>query len=200
MKSILKRLLTPFVNKPLNIGLAVFIIAILFLLSNLLVTQWRTRNKVEESNNILLEGNVQGNNLPEEIFGWEYFIHPEYKFSVYVPRLLVKREYEESTDYLFFVKFEENRFSEEKGVAIGVSDRNLNDEEEKTHEIVGQGQSSVEPKRQEMGEGVLRLYYEAMDGFESRTIYLINNGEYTYSISTTPEQIEKVLSGFVLLD
>lgn len=203
MKRKVKRVVLFIFRKPLNLGLFILFISTSILLLKVALTQWDKKGNTDNYNRTLEESETSDSVVPEGIRDWEYFVHPEYKFSVYVPRLLVKREYDDSGNYLFFVRFEENRFSEDRGVAIGVSDRILEEEETKTREIIEAGFSDKKPKKEIVkltDHDAIRLDYQEAEGFESRTIILVNNGDYTYSLSTVPEQIDNVLAGFVLLD
>lgn len=203
MKRKFKRIVILIFGKPLNIGLFILFVSALILLLKVALTEGDQKGRADNYDSTLEENGKSESVVLERIRDWEYFIHPEYKFSVYVPRLLVKREYDDSGDYLFFVRFEENRFSEDSGVAIGVSNRALEEEEAKTREIVEAEFSEIKPKREIVklaDYDAIKLDYQGANGVESRTIILVTNGDYTYSISTVPEQIDDVLAGFVLLD
>jgi len=188
-------------KSPLTLGFLILTITILALFLNEGFKRLRLgglRGNLDTS--VDGEGEIK---TPQGIENWEYYVHPEYKFSLYVPELLIKREYENPGDYLFFVRFEANRVSESKGLAIGVSERNLEEEEKKTRELIEVGLEKAEPTREELKLTVydaIRLDYEGLEGFEPRTVILVTNNGYTYSISTNPEQMDKVLSGFVFID
>jgi hypothetical protein len=203
MKRKVKRVVLSVFKKPLNLGLFILFVSTSVLLLKVALMQWDKKSNADTYSRTLEEDETSESAVPEEIRDWEYFIHPEYRFSIYVPRLLVKREYDDSGDYLFFVRFEENRFSEDSGVAIGVSNRALEEEEAKTREIVEAEFSDIKPKREIVkltDYDAIKLDYQGVDGVESRTIILVTNGDYTYSISTVPEQIDNVLAGFVMLE
>jgi hypothetical protein len=202
MKKRNKNLIKNLFKKPLTLGLVVLVSAILILFLNTSLSKLRNygTGNIEGTSP---EGDGAQSKTPEGIEGWEYYVHPEYKFSLYVPELLIKREYDNPGDYLFFVRFEGNRISESRGLAIGVSDRTLEEEEKKIRELIEEDLHGVEPVREDLKltkYEAIRLDYEAIEGLESRTIILVANGEYTYSISTNPEQMGKVLSGFVFID
>jgi len=203
MKRKVKRIVILIFGKPLNIGLFILFVSALILLLKVALTEGDKKGRVDNYDSTLDENGGSESVVLERIRDWEYFIHPEYRFSVYVPRLLVKREYDDSGDYLFFVRFEENRFSEESGVAIGVSNRALEEEEAKIREIVEAEFSDIKPKREIVkltDYDAIKLDYQGSEELESRTIILVTNGDYTYSISTVPEQIDNVLAGFVMLE
>jgi len=203
MKRKIKRAVLYIFRKPLNLGLLILFVSTSFLLLNVALTKWDTKDSIDDESRTLEESEASKLVVPEGIRDWEYYVHPEYNFSVYVPRLLVKREYDDSGDYLFFVRFEENRFSENGGVAVGVSDRTPEEEETKIREILGAEFPGLNPEKETVkltSGNAIRLDYRAGDVNEPRTIVLVRNGEYTYSISTVPEQIDNVLAGFVMLE
>lgn len=189
-------------KKPLALGFVILAFAVFILFSSTSLRKLRNIGVGSVVNTISKEEAVQSK-TPEGIENWEYYVHPEYKFSLYVPELLIKREYDNPGDYLFFVRFEENRVSESRGLAVGVSERTLKEEEKKTRELIEEGLPGVEPVREELkltGYEAIRLDYEGIEGLEPRTIILVTNEGYAYSISTNPEQIDEVLSGFVFID
>lgn len=189
-------------KKPLALGFVILAFTTIILFISLSLSKLRNIGIGSVVSTISKEETVQSK-TPEGIENWEYYVHPEYKFSLYVPELLIKREYDNPGDYLFFVRFEENRVSESRGLAVGVSDRTLKEEEKKTRELIEEGLPGVEPARGDLklvGYEAIRLDYEDAEGLEPRTIILVANEGYTYSISTNPEQMDEVLSGFVFID
>lgn len=186
--------------KPLNIGITLFIVA-----STLLSLKLTSENILEkdvgrsadpDKFNVETEQNVKKD--AGEI--WETFYNIEYGFSIEVPKLLLRKERGKEGGYLFFVIFKENRFSRSKGVAVGVSDKGLEEEEKKTREDLEKDINGFNVERKEIevaGRKAVRLDYRRGDGVESRTIVLVNNGIFTYSISTVPGQIDRVMEGFI---
>lgn len=189
-------------KKPLNVGLMFLVIALLILFINIVIGKFSGINQFNNVDEINTNTEIIEEQSREVASDWETFINIEYGFSVKVPRLLIKREQDANEEYLFFVKFEENRFSEEKGVAIGVSDRNLADEEAKTKEIFDKNFEELEPEKEDFalkGYQAVKLEYKGKGSNEPRVIVLVNDGQYSYSMSTTPDQIDRVMEGFVFL-
>lgn len=134
---------------------------------------------------------------------WEEYKNEEYGFSVEIPRLLSKRDSRNQGEYLYFIRFEENRFSRGKGLAIGVSNLGLEEQEKRIVEALEDSGSSVGPERKEFeskGTKIIKLEYPEGEGTEARTIVIFDNGKYTFSISSTPSQIDKVVSSFKFLN
>jgi hypothetical protein len=201
VKKKLERVVKAVIKNPFLLGLSLLIVVTLFLLTNLIVN--KLTNNFVDSKADSSSVNSDDIKIPEGIENWEYYVHPDYKFSLYVPELLIKKEYDDPGDYLFFVRFEQNKVSKDKGLAVGVSERSLEEEEKKTRELIEQGLSDAKSKREELKltkYDAIRLDYEESVGLEPRSIVLVRNGGFTYSISTHPEQIDKVLSGFVFID
>lgn len=125
-------------------------------------------------------------------FDWRVYDIKEYRVAFKTPPLLLKRQFTNQQDYLFFMKFEENKFSQQKGVAVGVTNRNVAEEIEMVKVEISKN-STLVPKEEKVkvdGFEAIKLSYEKDINFESRSIVVVNNGKITVSISTVPEQID----------
>ncbi len=131
---------------------------------------------------------------------WDSYINTIYNYSLKYPELLVKREHVDEGGYLHFVRFEENRYSSSKGVGVGVSSSGLGVESVKIkQEMMKSGGELVsEEEFLFLGRNSVRLEFEPQEGVagEKRTVVIFGHKDLTYSISTVPEQIDRVLEGF----
>jgi len=146
--------------------------------------------------------NVQDQDTSEDR-AWEVYTNEEFGFELLIPRLLTEREWRDQGGYKYFMRFEETKFSVDKGVAVGVSDSNLGSEVKRLKDnLEKEGAKLVKEQKTVIGgkEGVL-LEYEPEDvgGGEKRVVVIVENPPSVYSISTAPEQIEKVIDGFIFL-
>ena len=129
---------------------------------------------------------------------WKEFNNTDYRFTLRIPPLLLSRQLENQTDYLLFVKFEENRYSKDKGVALGVTKRTRDEEVTKVKGEISEI-AKIEPKVNKIKVNNLdavRLDYGQAEGFEEKSIVVVSNEKFTVSVSTTPNQIENIISSF----
>ena len=130
---------------------------------------------------------------------WEEYVNEEFGIILSHPSLLIKRETVEHGEYLKFIRFEETKNSIAKGVALGISNKTLKEEINKIKsEIEKSGEAKLTKEQNfkiENNEAVL-LEYEAdkESDIENRVVVVFRKGSYTYSLSTTPDQMGKVLS------
>ncbi len=109
----------------------------------------------------------------------------------------------ESSNYLNFVIFAAPLESEKSGFGLSVRENSLQQEIEVIKEEIS---NDIEAKLVEENEEELlsyqgyRLTYEPVDKTEgeTKTLVIVNNGQFSYTISSTPEQIDSILSGFKL--
>jgi hypothetical protein len=151
------------------------------------------------------EGKNNGNlSNTTQTLGWETYTSEKYKYRVKYSPLLTPREIQ-SDVYLDFVIFYASAGSDESGFAISVRENSLGDEvsliKEEIHQDVSANLISEESITLNDFPGE-RLKYEPEkpEEGEPRTIIIINNGDYSYSLSSRPEQIEDILATFELLD
>jgi len=129
---------------------------------------------------------------------WKEYNNSDYRFILKVPPLLLSRQLENQTDYLLFVKFEENRYSKDSGVALGVTDRTIEEEAKKIRKDI-EKIASVVPKEKKIkvdGVDALKIDYEKVKDFEEKSIIVVGKDKITVSVSTTPGQIENIVSSF----
>lgn len=135
---------------------------------------------------------------------WPQYTNKEYGYSLLHPRFLLKREYRNEGGYLYFVKFEETEYSVEKGVAVGVSKTVLKDETQRLKKEMTQFLEAdlvAETQFNLNGYDAVRLEYvvKNKEVGEDRTIVLVTKGDYVYSLSTVPQQIDQVIISFKFL-
>jgi hypothetical protein len=140
--------------------------------------------------------------VKEKPVNYAVFRRDLYNYSIKHPDELILREYGGGGGFVDFVRFEEVGAGSFKGFAIGVSKTPLTDEVKRIKELFNkQGALLAEESAFEFrGLPAYRLYYKAeREGEENRMVVIFRNGQYTYSISCVPEQIDMVLEWFSFL-
>lgn len=137
----------------------------------------------------------------DQELSWETYENKQFGYTLQHPRLLSIRETTDQGGYLHFVRFEENTFSQGKGVAVGVSEDTINEQVKKIKKAMeqdGNAKLTEEMDTNIDGNSAVKVTYQpsATELGESRAILVIGKSPYTYSISTVPEQIDDVLNGF----
>jgi hypothetical protein len=136
---------------------------------------------------------------------WEPYLNMTYRYALMYPGTLTKNEYEDEGGYLHFIRFEENELSVGKGVAVGVTKRDMDEEVSEIKKQVLDseiGKLSTENKIVLKGLKGIRLDFEPKAGKvgEKRAVVVVNKNSLSYSISTVPEQIDIVLESFTFFD
>jgi len=135
---------------------------------------------------------------------WTPYVNMKYLIAFSYPYLLHERDFEEMGDYEFFVVFEENKFSKEKGVAFGVSRDGMEKEIARIKkDISKQGKSRlIKDEKLDVDNGeAWVLEFEPEEGLlEKRAFLIIEEGDYTYSFSTIPEQMKRLSESIQFLD
>ena len=133
---------------------------------------------------------------------WNIYRNELYGYTVSYPKLLEPRTVENERYESFLIFFVPGEI-DEPGFAISVRKNTLNDEISLIREEIGEGSVATlinEEEIEEGGFGGFRLDYEPKNikEGEARSIIIINNGRYSYSLSSTPEFLEKVIEKFSL--
>jgi hypothetical protein len=179
----------------LKIGLALFSFSvILFILLQTLRLYENSKNNSQQDSNRSTEQESDENSVGPS--RWSKYENEDYSISFDYPYLLHEVEYEEPGEYEFFVIFEENRFSKEKGVAFGVSSDGLEKEIERIKANVSKQSNSKLVKDEEYKSSCIKswvLEYVSEDELmEKRSFFIFERGDYTFSFSTVPEQIQRL--------
>lgn len=142
--------------------------------------------------------------VSDEVSAWKTYLDKAYGYTIKYPPLLVPREAEDSV-YLRFVVFLSAEGTGESGFALSVRDTVLDAEaslikEEIQKDVLGRLVREGEIVKD--GFSGVRLEYEPEEPgeAESRTVVILNNGQYSYTISAHPSQIDKILDNFDLID
>jgi len=185
-------------KKILNLGVLLLFLSLFTLASYLLAVS----KKTTDGESKIVAKQTQQTNENQTPADWRTYLNKDYYFSLKYPPLLYQRELENQGGYLYFIRFEETEFSRDKGLAVGVSDENSDDEIKRIKQEFSQGAKLVNEGEIDLGEiKAIRLDFEPeIAGGEKRTVVIFNKGEYSYSLSSVPEQIEKILAGFDFLD
>ncbi len=134
---------------------------------------------------------------------WGVYTNAKYGYEIGIPRALLKKEYENQGGYIHFVRFEEREESQGNGIAIGIREGKLDDEVSRIKEEFGNEGRLTEEREVDVGgvKGVL-LNFEPdnEEDLESRGVVVFEKEGKVFSISTVPEQIEKVIEGFKFLN
>ncbi|KKQ85583.1 MAG: hypothetical protein UT08_C0005G0034 [Candidatus Woesebacteria bacterium GW2011_GWB1_38_8] len=127
---------------------------------------------------------------------WEKYTNNEYGIVFEIPKLLLEKE-AKNDNYLFFIRFEENKFSREKGVALGISETNIKEEITKVKkDLEEQDGELVKENEINLGEVTgVRLDFKPKEteSGEERSIVFFERFGKIYSISTVPGQIDRVV-------
>src|SRR3989304_10010751 len=185
-----------------SLGLLVMLLSVLLVTIYLLFFPKLSNDKTP----IVNQGEqLQGNLKPSgtENLQWEEYFNEELGFKMSIPQFLYKSEFSDQGGYKTFIRFEQTNFSLEKGMAVGVSEKTVEEETETLKENFS-GEGAVLQKEEKIeisGVEGIKLTFVPKEGQEgeSRSIVIFNRNDLTYSISTTPEQIERVVKGFKFL-
>lgn len=127
-----------------------------------------------------------------------------FNYSVSYTSNLIVRELGSGGGYINFVRLEEVGGSPLKGFAIGVSEQNLNTEVVRIKNAFRSENAFLaeETTIDFKDLGARQLYYkpQKIEDGEERLIVIFQKGQYTYSISTVPWQIDEVLGRFEFLN
>ena len=128
----------------------------------------------------------------------------ELGFSISYPGLLEPRSIERS-DYLSFIVFFVPEGVKGDGFAISVRENSLEEELKLIRVEIDEGGSAKLISENEVvkdGNSGWSLVYEPENPEEGepKTIIIVNNGKYSYTISSTPALINEIFTNFNLLN
>lgn len=149
------------------------------------------------------DNSVPNGDMESEVL-WNKYENTEYLITFSYPNLLTKKTFEDSGGYEFFVRFEENSLSQGKGVALGINRTDLEVEMERVKDEISKQNNARLVKDQEIsvqGTKGLILEFEPEDEtLEKRSFLFIAKGDYTYSFSTVPEQMQDLIDSIEFLN
>lgn len=137
---------------------------------------------------------------------WISLVDDKYGYRIKYPPYLEFESVEEKGSYESFIRFlADSKKPNEKGIAVGVRKSGLEEEAsliKKEVTLNGEAKLVEEEEFTYLGYDAIGLSFEPIEGtknfdyLESRSVVIVNNGEYSYSISTTPSQMQLVLDNF----
>lgn len=135
---------------------------------------------------------------------WEIYKDELYGYSISYPPTLEPRTIE-SPSYESFIIFFIPEGETGSGFGISVRENSLVEEVELIKKEIGVNVEARLVSEKEITKDAYlgkRLEYEpeTTEGKEPRTIIILNNGKYSYTISAHPSQIDKILDNFDLID
>jgi len=135
---------------------------------------------------------------------WVRYINKDYGFSFDRPKLLNENKLDDSGEYLLFVRFEENQNEHPSGIGLGVRKSTLVEEVDELKKKLDRDfevKLVSEHKEEIDGFDAVVLQYEPKNKniLELRSFLIVNNGEHSISISTVPDQIDRIITSFKFL-
>lgn len=132
------------------------------------------------------------------VSNWKQYNDEDLKYSIKYSSFLTPRKIA-SDRYLSFVVFFVTQGINEKGFAISVRENKLEEEAALIKEEIQKDISArlIEEKDQRLLDfPSVRLEYEPeeKEGGEEKTVVILNNGKYSYSVSASPDEIENIIS------
>lgn len=134
---------------------------------------------------------------------WGSYKNIEFGYEIGLPRALLKMEYENQGGYIHFIRFGEREESLGKGVAIGIREAELEDEFTRIKGEFGKDGVLAEEREVSVGgvRGAMFIFEpESKEDLEPRTVVVFEKEGKVFSISTVPEQIDKVIASFKFLN
>ena len=141
-----------------------------------------------------------------DVSDWQSIIDDKYGYRIKYPPQLDFEKIDESGSYLNFIRFLANpQKTKSHGIAMGVRDTTLEDEVSLIKkEVLEKGEARLvsEENFTYKGLNAVRLVFvpleraEYYEYLENREVVIFNNGTFSYSISTVPEQMQDVLDNF----
>lgn len=132
-----------------------------------------------------------------DVSTWMTYSEEAFGYSIRYPPSFIPRKVE-SERYLSFVIFLPPQGVEQSGFAFGVRENQLEEEVKSIKEEVQLDVSAKlirEGEIEILGYSGFKLEYEPEKSEEGelKTIIILNNGKYSYSISSVPDQIDKIV-------
>lgn len=184
-------------SKALSVGILLLTISLIvanvyLFLKSRPASNFGSRELLSEKPAELTDGELQ----------WETYIDEKYAYSISYPSLLEPREIE-SDNYLRFIIFFVPSGVEGPGFGVSVRENSLKEEVELIKQEIGLDSQARLIKEDEVLKGGFpgkRLEFEPIktEEGELKTVVIINNEKYSYTISSTPDFIDEILEKFNL--
>jgi hypothetical protein len=193
-------------NKKINLGLGVLLVILLASLFYLInredkISKTTSPTETETSSETSPQENLQieADDLSDDS-NWYMYVNEEYKFSFYHPRLPFEEDFKNEGSYEYFLNLQSEEDEIKKGIYLGIKENNLDEEiarlksifEAEGGELVSETEVDVDGIK-----GVL-VVYKPIDNItlEQRSLVVFEKDGLAYSISTSPDQIDKLISTF----
>lgn len=180
------------------VGILLFIISLLTVVIFFLAGKSNTKDSTQIVNTTA----TQESDLASKE-NWAIYKSNIWGFSIEYPRYLFVQLVDTNKRYLNFVVFQKTKYTNYSGAAVGVSDLSLNDEAEKIIEEIKNSDSTNPSKESNVylnNIKAIRLDYKAANkDQEDKAVIVVNDGMFTYSVSTTTNQINDFIRHFQLL-
>lgn len=182
-------------------SIAVLLLTIFLVFANVyLFLKSRDTSSVEKPPSSLEASGDKGSGVGDS--EWEIYEDDLYGYSISFPPILEPRTIE-SESYLRFIIFFAPEGITRSGFGLSVRENSLDEEVELINGEIGVGIGASIVSEGEITKGGhlgKRLEYEPenQEEGEPRTIIILNNGKYSYTISSTPELIDKIFATFQL--
>jgi hypothetical protein len=181
----------------LKIGLLIMFLSLVFLSTKFSFDS--NFNKNDRTSEPKTTNNTQAESSSGNESRWSKYVNEEYSISFLYPTYLTKVKLKDSGEYDFFIRFEENKISAGKGVALGIRKGLLEDEVLGIKENLSNEGRAILVKEENIntawGKGkILEFKPENEEGFESRSFIIIEKDGNVYSLSTVPEQVQILLN------
>lgn len=135
---------------------------------------------------------------------WRVYQDTIYGYEIAVPKLLIERKYKNNGRFVQFVLYEETQFSNEKGVALGISKLNIEKEIDELKKDMTNEKAVVASEENIKVDGFdgILINFEPEDEeiLEKRSVFLVSKNNLTFSISSVPEQIPRLIDNFKFLN
>lgn len=134
---------------------------------------------------------------------WKIYQDTIFGYELAIPKLLLERSFTNEGRFEKFVIFEETQYSVEKGVAVGISRLDLKGERDQLlgdMEKEGARMSKEEDIEIDGHPGLLITFEPGEgEGLEEKSVFMVNNGDFTFSVSSVPLQIDRLIDNFKFL-
>lgn len=194
------------VKDPLLVGSLLLIIVCLLVFVVVLTQRYFSyKSTIGETKNVVVDTR-----------NWKEYVSEEYTVSLPIPVFLYERVYENQEGYEYMVIFGETNFSNGDGVALAVSAKSFEEEIQHTKDTYSKANAVLKkeaeiyvrdsnPDNEDIsknGERGVRLSFIPVEGvaeLEAKDVAVISRKGKTYTISTTPKQMDYILQEFSFL-